>query len=570
MSAKPTDTLSPAVDAPAPAAPSTLAGLSVLHDPLRNKGTAFTPKEREALGLNGLLPAAFNTQDQQAERTWATLEQIEKPLDRYRELTSLQDRNEYLYYRVLMDHLQELMPIVYTPTVGAATQHFSRVFQRGRGLWITPDHIGRVQDILANATAHRDIRLLVVTDNESILGIGDQGAGGMAISIGKLSLYTAAAGIAPEQTLPISLDVGTDNPVLLDDPNYLGWQKPRLRGPLYESLVEEFVSAVKALFPKALLQWEDFRKSNALKLMERYRPQLLSFNDDIQGTGAVTLAGVMSALRIKQEPLREQRIVIHGAGAAGLGIAQQIKAALAAEGVERHRMHEHLALLDSRGLLVDDQDYADSYKRTLAWPASFAAAQNLGASDERDLTAVVNRYRPTVLIGTSGMPGVFDEQIARTMLAATPRPVILPLSNPTANTEAAPEDLLRWTSGSAIIATGSPFEPVTLNGQVYKIGQGNNVFIFPGLGLGSLRAEASAISDGMITAAAQALANAMTDEELESGLLYPDVSRLRAVTAQVAAAVAAAAVAEGLSSLSAPSVDAIEASMWEPVYPQFV
>ncbi|MEM1433943.1 MAG: NAD-dependent malic enzyme [Pseudomonadota bacterium] len=570
MSAKPTDSLSPATDGSGAAAPSTLAGLSVLHDPLRNKGTAFTHKEREALGLNGLLPAAYNTQDQQAERTWATLSQIEKPLDRYRELTSLQDRNEYLYYRVLMDHLQELMPIVYTPTVGAATQHFSRVFQRGRGVWITPDHIGRVQEILANATARRDIRLLVVTDNESILGIGDQGAGGMAISIGKLSLYTAAAGIAPEQTLPISLDVGTDNQALLDDPNYLGWQKPRLRGPLYESLVEEFVSAVKALFPKALLQWEDFRKSNALTLMERYRPQLLSFNDDIQGTGAVTLAGVMSALRVKQERLSAQRIVIHGAGAAGLGIAQQIKAALAAEGIERHLMHEHLALLDSRGLLVDDQDYADGYKRTLAWPAAFAKAQGLGESADRDLDAVVARYQPTVLIGTSGTPGVFDEPIARAMLAATPRPVILPLSNPTANAEATPEALLQWTDGAAIIATGSPFQPVTLNGREHKIGQGNNVFIFPGLGLGSLHVEASAISDGMITAAAQALADAMTEAELASGLLYPDVSRLRAVTARVATAVAAAAVKEGLSHMPAPGLEAIEQSMWRPVYPQHV
>ena len=552
------------------ASASTISGIAILRDPLRNKGSAFTEAERQALGLTGLLPARFNTQDQQAERIWAVLRRISDPLDRYRELSSLQDRNEYLYYRVLMDHLAALMPIVYTPTVGEATRQFSNVFQRGRGLWITPAHQGRVKEVLANAVGHRDLRLLVVTDNESILGIGDQGAGGMAISIGKLSLYTAAAGIAPEHTLPVSLDVGTDNQALLDDPSYLGWPEPRLRGPLYDALVEEFVDAVATLFPKALLQWEDFRKSNALELMQRYRHRILSFNDDIQGTGAVTVAGVMSALRVKGSRLSEERIVIHGAGAAGLGIANQLRAALTSEGIAEDRVHEHLALLDSRGLLVDDQAYTDEYKRTLAWPAAYAETLGLSSADGRDLADVVERYAPTVLIGTSGRAGAFDESIARRMAAHTQHPIILPLSNPTANAEATPADLLTWTDGRALVATGSPFEPVTINGRRIEIGQGNNVFIFPGLGLGSLLVDASEISDNMITAAAQALASSMTESELSDGLLYPKIDRLREVSATVALAVAAQATEDGLGRSELPTKAALEAQMWLPEYPSLV
>ncbi|MEM6709805.1 MAG: NAD-dependent malic enzyme [Pseudomonadota bacterium] len=550
-----------ATDSPA----STLAGLAILRDPLKNKGSAFTEAERQRLGISGLIPARYNTQSQQAERMWRTLKRIDTPLDRYRELSSLQDRNEYLYYRVLMDHLQELMPIVYTPTVGEATREFSNVFQRGRGLWVTPDHRGRVRELLANAVGHRDIRLLVVTDNESILGIGDQGAGGMAISIGKLSLYTAAAGIAPEQTLPVSLDVGTDNRALLEDPNYLGWQEPRLRGADYDALVEEFVAAVTDLFPAALLQWEDFRKSNALALMERYRGRVLSFNDDIQGTGAVTLAGVMGALRVKGESLAQQRIVIHGAGAAGLGIANQISAAITAEGASPEA---HLAVLDSRGLLVDDQRYSDDYKNALAWSASRAAAAGLGDPEQRQLAAVVDGFRPTVLIGTSGSPGSFDESIIQSMLAGCPRPVVLPLSNPTANAEAVPADLVRWTDGNALIATGSPFDPVQFGSRTIEIGQGNNVFIFPGLGLGSLLAGATAISDAMITAAAQALADAVAPHELDRGLLYPSINRLRQVSARVACAVAQQAIDEGLATRE-PLLDQLEQAMWTPDYPSY-
>ncbi|MEQ8484949.1 MAG: NAD-dependent malic enzyme [Pseudomonadales bacterium] len=547
-----------------------LRGHALLRDPLLNKGSAFTPDERRQLGLVGLLPPTHNSQDQQAVRAYDRLSSVTDPLARYRELAALQDRNEHLYYRILLDHLKELMPIVYTPTVGLATQRFSEVFQRGRGVWITPDDRGRVREVLEAGAEGRDVKLAVVTDNESILGIGDQGAGGMAISIGKLALYTAGAGIDPAQTLPVSLDVGTDNRALLQNDLYLGWRSDRLRGEPYRALLDEFVEAFAALFPSALVQWEDFRKDNALNILDRYRDRLLSFNDDIQGTGAVALAGLLSALRIKGERLAEQRIVIHGAGAAGLGIARQIKAALREAGVAEDDLCQCLALLDSRGLLVDDTPPSDAYKAELAWPHAFAL--KLGIDEDRSLGAVVERYRPTAIIGTSGQPGAFGEGLVRAMAAAVEVPVIMPMSNPTSNSEAVPADLLRWTDGRALVATGSPFDPVTVGGRTVHIGQGNNVFVFPALGLGSLMAGATAVSDGMITRAARALAEQVTDAELEQGLLYPDVARLREITAVSAAAVCEQAFEEGLAAAERPGSTEAAArdAMWWPEYPEFV
>ena len=552
------------------------SGRELLGRPLLNKGSAFSATERRRLGLEGMLPARFNTQDQQAERVWKMLSSVHEPLAKYRELSALQDRNEYLYYRVLMDHLDALMPIVYTPTVGLATQNFSAVFQRGRGLWLTPEHRGRMKELIANASYGNEVKLMVVTDNESILGIGDQGAGGMAISIGKLALYTAAAGIAPESTLPVSLDVGTANPALLDDPHYLGWQEPRLTGNEYRAFIDEFVSAVTELYPRACIQWEDFRKSNALSIMNEYRGATLSFNDDIQGTGAVAVAGVMSALSKTGADLTEQRILIHGAGAAGLGISNQIRAALKLAGVAPEAMGERLAVLDSGGLLVRDRTFADRYKDDLAWPVEQAERAGLGAGTDRGLAAVVEAFQPTVLIGTSGQAGAFDESLIRTIADYCERPIIMPLSNPTANTEAAPADILRWTDGRALIATGSPFEPVTIDEQRYEIGQGNNVFIFPALGLGSLVVEASRISDAMITAAAEALAASVSAQEHEAGLLYPRVERLRSVTETVAVAVARAAIDEGVARAEAVATlddaaltDHIHAQMWDPAYPVY-
>jgi malic enzyme len=544
-----------------------LRGHDVMRNPLLNKGSGFTAEERERLGLTGILPWGYNDQGHQARRIWQTIASIDDPLARYRELAALQDRNEHLYYRVLMDHLAELMPIVYTPTVGLATRKFSEVFQRGRGLWVNPAHRGSVREVLANATGGRDIALTVVTDNESILGIGDQGAGGIAISIGKLALYTAGAGIDPARTLPVSLDVGTDNPELLENDLYLGWREARLRGAAYDELVEEFVDAFVDLFPNALIQWEDFRKDNALAIVERYRRRVLSFNDDIQGTGAVTFAGVLSALRVTGERLIDQRIVVLGAGAAGLGIARQIKVGLAQAGVNDRDMAGHVALLDSRGLIVDDQPLKEAYKAELAWPA--ARAVETGLRERRDLAAVVECFRPTVLIGTSGQAGAFTEALVRSMAKNTSRPVIMPLSNPTANAEAVPADLLRWTDGRAQVATGSPFAPVRHGNRTIQIGQGNNVFVFPALGLGALVSGAREVTDGMITAGARALAGEVTDEELASGLLFPDVRRLREVTAVCATAVARRASEEGVAARTVGEAEIREA-MWWPDYPEFV
>ncbi len=547
---------------------TSLRGQEILRDPLLYKGSAFSAEERRLLGLSGLLPPGTNTQDQQAVRFYEKLQVTPEPIDKYRALMALQDRNERLYYRVLMDHLAELMPIVYTPTVGLATQRFSAVFERGRGIWITPDHRGRIREVMASAVGDRDVQLAVVTDNESILGIGDQGAGGMAISIGKLALYTAGAGIDPARTLPVSLDFGTNNRDLLQNDLYLGWHRERLKGADYASLVEEFVEAFFSIFPDALLQWEDFRKDNALDILERYRHRTRSFNDDIQGTGAVALAGLFTALRAKGETLAEQRIVIHGAGAAGLGIARQIEAAMLEAGMPAEELYRHVAALDSQGLLVDDQDFRDEYKRSLAWPAAFAIDQ--GLIEDRSLEAVVSAYQPTVLIGTSGQPGCFHESLIRDM--AVEAPVIMPMSNPTANSEAVPEDLIQWTDGRALVATGSPFAPVVHGGRTIEIGQGNNVFVFPAIGLGAILAGATEISDSMITHAAQALATQVTEDELSRGLLYPDISRLREVTAVCAAAVAEQAFTEGLATREKPDsmLDAAQAAMWTPEYPVFV
>ncbi len=543
-------------------------GRAVIQDPLLNKGSGFSDAERNALGLHGLVPPGFNTLEQQAVRAHNSLRRLSEPLDKYVGFSALQDRNEHLFYRVLLDHMTEYMPIVYTPTVGLATQQYSHVFQRGRGIWLNPSMRGRIAEVLRNAMGDRAIKLIVATDNESILGIGDQGAGGMAISIGKLALYVAGAGIHPAETLPISLDVGTNNEDLLADELYLGWPQKRLTGEAYDSFVAEFVDAVREVFPSALLQWEDFRKDNALAILERHQQEVLSFNDDIQGTGAVALAGLFSALRIAGADLQDQRIVIYGAGAAGLGIARQIRAALAESGLDLEHIHQHLAVLDSRGLLVDDQPPRDTYKVELAWEASLARQHGLTDPDKRQLADVMTHYKPTVLIGTSGQPGAFTEEIVRSMLENTERPIILPFSNPTALTEATPKDVLRWTDGQALVATGSPFEPVELNGRVHRIGQGNNVFIFPGLGLGALIAQSSAVTDDMVTAASDAVAQAVTDEELADGMLYPDISRLRLVTRNVAHAVAEKAIEAGLTNASIDAVDAhLETDMWEPAYP---
>jgi malate dehydrogenase (oxaloacetate-decarboxylating) len=551
---------------------TTARGSGLLIDPLLNKGTAFDDDERELFNLRGLLPRSSNALEMQARRVYASICRKHDPLEKYIGLAALQARNEHLFYQILNDHLEEFLPIVYTPTVGLACREFSNVFRRGRGLWITRFHRGRIADVLANAR-YANVKLIVATDNEAILGIGDQGAGGMAISVGKLSLYCAGAGIHPSETLPISLDVGTNNQALLADEFYLGVKEPRLRGPEYEELIEEFVLAVQEVFPGALIQWEDFRKDNALSILQKYRHRTLSFNDDIQGTGAVALAGIMSGCRVQKRPLQDQRIVIFGAGAAGMGIAKQLRAGLAELGLDQAAQQRAVAVIDSRGLLASDVPIQDEYKKDLAWSAEMAAEFGLGADQPRDLAAVIEKYHPSVLIGSSGQAGAFTESIIRSMAAHCERPMIFPFSNPTDCCEAIPQNLLNWTDGRALIATGSPFAPVEINGRSIQIGQGNNVFIFPGLGLGALLAQASEVTDSMITATSRALADQVTEQDLECGLLFPAISRLREVSESQAIQVIRQAIEDGVAGKDFTGVDIpalVRRNMWRPSYPELI
>jgi len=547
-------------------------GSSLLRYPLYNKGTGFTVEERERFGLDGLLPARQNDIATQSERVYRSICFNPDPVGRHIDLAALQDRNEHLFYRVLSDHLEELMPIVYTPTVGKAAQYFSRVFRRARGIWITPNHAGRIEEVLRTAAPYSDVRLMVVTDNESILGIGDQGAGGMAISIGKLSLYCAGAGIHPAQTLPVSLDVGTDNQSLLDDPLYLGWPEKRMRGKPYDDLVEEFVTAAQSVFPRIVIQWEDFRKDNALNIVNRYSSKVPSFNDDIQGTGAVALACILAANRIANFPFKDNRILIYGAGAAGLGIARQIGVRLARSGVSEDALREAILVMDSGGVVSDDREQLDEYKKELAWPADLANGLQLSLNERKDLEKVIAAYRPTVLIGASGQGGAFNEAAIKAMVANVEMPVILPMSNPTSISEATPENILRWTDGRALVATGSPFDDVQMRGGAQRIGQANNVFVFPGLGLGTIVCGATAVTDSMISAAADALAASLTDKELAARCLMPEVSRLWDICGNVAFAVASQAVADGVAAARSDSElrSAIDDYRWRPEYPEML
>jgi len=547
-------------------------GQRLLRHPMYNKGTAFTREERAALRLEGLLPDAVSTFEQQLGRVHRNIMRKEDPLERYIGLAALQDRNEHLFYRLLVEHIEELMPIVYTPTVGKACQEYSHIFRRARGIWITPGQRGRIDDVLANSP-FEDIRLIVVTDNERILGLGDQGAGGMGIPIGKLALYCAAAGIHPAQTLPVSLDVGTDNKALLEDELYLGWRHPRLRGEEYYTLVDEFVRAVKFRFPMALLQWEDFKKTNAFHLLDKYRKQITCFNDDIQGTAAVATAGIMAGCRATGVPLTEQRIVILGAGAAGIGIARLLRDALQRAGLKDEALTGAIANLDSRGLVVDDQEIKDEHKRPFAWTAALAERHGMGKGRPRDLAAVVRAVKPTVLIGTSGEPGTFSELIVREMAAHVERPVIFPMSNPTSKSEAKPVDIVNWTGGRALIATGSPFEPVPYGGRVIKIGQGNNAFVFPGVGLGILVSEAREVTESMFAAAAVRLASEVHQDDFDAGMLFPPASQIRRVSRGIAEAVVRQAREEGVAGRRIPDdqiPQAVAAAMWDPQPPRVV
>jgi len=547
-------------------------GSSLLRFPLFNKGTGFTLEERQRFELEGLLPSRHNDIETQAERTYRTIMFNEDPVGRHIGLAALQDRNEHLYYKVLSLHLEELMPIVYTPTVGKASQYFSRVFRRGRGIWITPQFRGRIEDVLRKAAPYSGVQLMVATDNESILGIGDQGAGGMAISVGKLALYCACAGIHPARTLPVCLDVVTSNQSLLEDPLYLGWREKRLRGPEYEELVEEFVVAAKSVFPDVLIQWEDFRKDNALAILDRYHERVPSFNDDIQGTGAVAASCMVAASRISESPLSDARVLIYGAGAAGLGIARQIKTLLRSGGMQGDELQRAVLTMDSRGILSDGRGSLEKYKQELAWPEALAEQLGLSDDDRRDLASVVKAYKPNTLIGTSGQADAFDEQVVTAMMNAVDQPTILPMSNPTSISEGTPEKILAWSQGRALVATGSPFDDISLDGKAQRVGQANNVFIFPGLGLGSIVSGASQVTDTMISASAHALADSLTASDRNARCLMPEVSRLWEVSGIVGLAVARQAVADGVASCkdSDDLEKMIDDYRWKPAYPEFV
>ncbi len=543
-------------------------GSDLLGRRLFTKDLAFSDEERIELGLRGLLPDRVLSIEEQVALEVEHIRRKTDDLEKYIGLAALQDRNATLFYRVMAEHLEEFLPIVYTPTVGRACQEFSHIVRRTRGVWITPADIGRIPAVLKAAPFH-DVRLIVVTDNERILGLGDQGAGGMAIPIGKLALYTAASGIHPAVTLPVSLDVGTDNVVLRNDPLYVGHAGPRLRGTEYDALVEAFVQGVEATWPGCLIQWEDFKGPNALRILDRYRDRFASFNDDIQGTAVVVLAAALAAMRHLGRTWADERIVIAGAGAAGIGIARLLRRSMADAGVTPDALSRAVVLVDSHGLVHAGRTDLDDAKQALAAPADAAHAAGLldGSPNPPSLEQVVAAIHPTILIGTTGVARRFTEDVIRG-LATDVRPIALPLSNPTVLCEADPADILRWTDGRALVATGSPFAPVATADGTREIAQANNVFVFPGLGLGSIVAEVRAVTDGMLLAAAQALAASVTDARLAGGTLLPPIADLRSIARRVAVAVATEARRAGVAGLpdDRDIEGEVDGATWWPTY----
>jgi malate dehydrogenase (oxaloacetate-decarboxylating) len=546
-----------------------LRGRAVLSDPRLNKGVAFTPAEREELGLVGLLPPRTLTLDQQADRAYRQYARQPSDLSKNLFLTALQDRNEVLFYRLLSDHLPEMLPIVYTPTVADAIRRYSHEYRRPRGIYLSVDDPEGVEDALrASGMGPDEVDIVVATDAQGILGIGDWGVGGIGIAIGKLTVYTAAAGINPSRTLAVMLDVGTDRQELLDDPFYLGIGHPRVDREHYDTFIDRYVTSATKLFPHALLHWEDFGTSNARRILQRYRSQILTFNDDMQGTGAVNVAAVLSACDVTGTPLTEHRVVVFGPGTAGIGIADQLRDAMVHAGATVDDATRRIWCVGEHGLLTDDQADVADFQRPYARPADEVSnwpwdevLAGVG------LAEVVRRVKPSILIGTSGQPGAFTEDVVREMAAHVQWPLIMPMSNPTTLAEAVPADLLAWTEGRALVATGSPFAPVTYRGTTYDIAQANNALIFPGLGLGVIVAQATRVTDGMLAAAARAVAG-IVDLETPGAALLPQVSGLRATSMAVALAVARQAQVDGVAGVELPThlATAVARSVWLPHY----
>ncbi|WP_130865140.1 NAD-dependent malic enzyme [Acidipropionibacterium timonense] len=543
-------------------------GSEVLSNPLINRGTAFTAEERRALGLSGLMPSGVMDMSDQLKRVYAQYCTQPDPLSKYLYLNTMHDRNEVLYFRLLSEHIEEMLPIVYTPTIGQAIQEYSHWYHRPRGVYLSIDDPDGIESALTSmGHGPDDVDLIVATDSEGILGIGDQGVGGVAITVGKLAVYTAAAGIHPHRVLPVVLDVGTDNLDLLNDEGYLGVRHARVRGQRYDDFIDRYVETATRLFPHAMLHWEDFGASNAMRILHKYREEHCTFNDDIQGTAAVVLAALVSAVKASGTRLTDHRIVVHGAGSAGIGIANLTLRLMTQMGIDEHEARTHFWGLGSRGLLREGlrmRDFQEPYAR----PAGELAGWKLDVPGRYGLADVVRNVRPTILIGCSAQSGAFDERIVRMMAGDCERPIIMPLSNPTSKAEALPSDILEWTDGRALIATGSPFEPVPYHGVTYHIAQANNALIFPGVGLGVIASRARLVSQGMIAAAAQALSSVDMSRERGASVL-PDIDQLRPISARVAIAVAQAAADEGLAQVELGNpVQTIFDTMWRPVYPR--
>lgn len=551
--------------------PSFLTPEQILNDPLLNKGTAFTQEERDALGLNGFLPPRVATLEEQTSRRYENFKKKPDELSRYTFLSGLQNRNEILFYRLVSEHISEMLPLIYTPTVGDVSIHFSIMYRQHRGLYFSYPLRDKISEIIDHLS-HEDLDVIVITDGERVLGLGDVGIGGMAIPQGKLALYTLFGGIHPARTLPIMLDVGTNNQSLIEDPFYLGWRHPRIRGSDYDIFVDQVIQAIHRRYPNVLIQWEDFAKPNARPLLERYRDTICSFNDDIQGTAAVTLAAILSAVKATNTRLRDQKIVVLGGGSAGLGISQLIVEAMQLEGMSVEEARSCFYIVDLNGLLHTKSPGIDSEQLSFARSDGEIAEWKVADPKKISLLDVVESAHPTVLIGVSTSQGAFDEKVVKAMALHTERPIIFPLSNPTSKSEAKPEDLIRWTQGKAIVATGSPFAPVTYEGKEYEIAQCNNVSIFPGVGLGVVVSKAPRVLDKMFIRAAQVLSEYSPLLKDPHAPLFPPLEQLRNVSRNIAIAVVQVAQEEGLMPLTTPQEieRLVDLKMWYPAYPLYM